>query len=65
MVDWENRMVHIPRTKNQQPIHVNPNQDAFNALRKIRCCGTSSDRVFRAKSSGEPYAARGRGLNGR
>lgn len=64
MVDWENRMVHIPRTKNQQPIHVNPKHDAFNALRKIRCRGTSSAGI-QGQEHWRAYAARGRGLNGR
>jgi integrase len=54
MVDWENRMLHIPRTKNEEPLHVALNQTALEALLQVRRRGTTSGRVFLAKKTGKP-----------
>jgi integrase len=54
MVDWGNRMLHIPRTKNDEPLHVALNQAALNALLRVRRRGVKSGRVFLAKKTGMP-----------
>jgi integrase len=54
MVDWERRMLHIPRTKNEAPIHVCLNQPLLQALMKVRQRGSNSGKVFTAKSTGLP-----------
>src|ERR1700726_434499 len=35
MVDWKDRMLNIPRTKNEEPIHVPLNDAAVAALRVV------------------------------
>ena len=32
MVDWKSRELHIPRTKNEEPLHVPLNDAAISAL---------------------------------
>jgi integrase len=33
MVDWKSRELHIPRTKNEEPLHVPLNDAAISALK--------------------------------
>jgi integrase len=54
MVDWNRRMLNIPRTKNDQPLHVCLNKLALEALAKVRRRTGGIGRVFRAKRTGEP-----------
>jgi integrase len=54
MVDWGRRMLHIPRTKNEEPLHVCLNAPALAALEKVKRRGNASGHVFRAKSTGDP-----------
>ena len=54
MVDWENRMLHIPRSKNDEPLHIALNQTALQALLKVRRRGITSGRVFLARKTGKP-----------
>lgn len=54
MVDWEARMLHIPRTKNEEPLHVPLNDAALAALRVARARGDGKGRIFRSERTGEP-----------
>ncbi len=54
MVDWKERMVNIPRTKNEQPLHVPLNEAALAALSIARSRNGRSDRVFLSERTGEP-----------
>jgi integrase len=54
MIDWENRMLHIPRTKNDEPLHVALNQTAMEALLIVRRRGITTGRVFIARRTGKP-----------
>ena len=54
MVDWKGRMLNIPRTKNEEPIHVPLNDVAVAALRVAHARGEGSERVFRSARTGEP-----------
>jgi hypothetical protein len=35
MVDWKSRELHIPRTKNEEPLHVPLNDAAISALKTV------------------------------
>ena len=54
MVDWEFRMLHIPRSKNEEPLHVPLNEEALAALRVARARGDGTGRVFRSEETGKP-----------
>jgi integrase len=54
MVDWEGRMLNIPRTKNEEPIHVPLNDAAMAALRVMYDRGDRRGRVFHSAKTGEP-----------
>lgn len=54
MVDWNARMVHVPRTKNEEPLHVSPNDAALAALRIVRSRNDADARVFLSEQTGEP-----------
>jgi integrase len=54
MVDWKGRMLNIPRTKNEEPIHVPLNDAALTALRVVHGLGHSRGRVFQSTKTGEP-----------
>jgi integrase len=54
MVDFNGKMLNIPRSKNEEPLHVYLNKPAVEALEKVRRQGNRSGRVFRAKSTGDP-----------
>ena len=54
MVDWNGRMIHIPRRKSEEPLHV-PLNDVALAELKIAC--TRSDgtgHVLRSERTGGP-----------
>lgn len=53
MVDWNGRMLHIPTTKNGEPLHVPLNQAALIALKAIHH-GNKAGRVFASGRTGEP-----------
>src|SRR5689334_4685702 len=36
MVNWDSRMLHIPRTKNEEPLHIPLNDTAVAVLRVAR-----------------------------
>jgi len=54
MVDWEGRMLDIPRTKNEEAIHVPLNDAAMAALQVVRARGDGKGRVFQSEKTGEP-----------
>jgi len=54
MVDWKSRMLNIPRTKNEEPIHVPLNDAAVGALRVVHDRGDGRGRVFQSARTGEP-----------
>jgi integrase len=54
MVDWKGRMLNIPRTKNEEPIHVPLNDAALTALRVVHGLGDGRGRVFQSRKTGEP-----------
>ena len=54
MVDWKGRMLNIPRTKNEEPIHVPLNDAAVAALRVVHDRGAARGRVFQSVRTGEP-----------
>jgi integrase len=54
MVDFKGRMLNIPRTKNEEPIHVPLNNAAVAALRVVHTKGGGKRRVFRSTKTGEP-----------
>ncbi len=54
MVDWSARMLHIPRTKNEESLHVPLNNAALAALEAVRTRANGSGRVFISERTGEP-----------
>ena len=54
MVDFKGRMLNIPRTKNEEPIHVPLNDAAVAALRVVHTKGDGKRRVFQSTRTGEP-----------
>jgi integrase len=54
MVDWNGRMLNVPRTKNEEPIHVPLNDAAIAALRVVHNQGDERGRVFQSAKTGEP-----------
>jgi integrase len=54
MVDWNARVLHIPRTKNDEPIHVPLNDTALAVLRKLKETSKGKQRVFISEETGEP-----------
>jgi len=54
MVDFRGRMLNIPRTKNEEPIHVPLNDAAVAALRVVHDRGDGRGRVFQSVKTGEP-----------
>jgi integrase len=54
MIDWKGRMLNIPRTKNEEPVHVPLNDAAVAALRVVHARGDGKGRVFQSKRTGEP-----------
>jgi integrase len=58
MVDFKGRMLNIPRTKNEQPIHVPLNDAAIAALRVVHDRGDGRGRVFQSAKAGEPLENR-------
>jgi len=54
MVDFKGRMLNIPLTKNEEPIHVPLNDVAIAALKLVHGRGGCSGRVFQSAKTGEP-----------
>jgi integrase len=54
MVDWKGRMLNIPRTKNEEPLHVPLNDVAIAALKIVHSRGGPRGRVFQSAKTGEP-----------
>src|SRR5229473_6702361 len=54
MVDFRGRMLNVPRTKNEEPIHVPLNDAAVAALRVVHDRGEGRGRVFQSEKTGEP-----------
>ena len=54
MVDWKGRMLNIPRTKNEEPVHVPLNDAAVAALRDVHDRGDGRGRVFQSAKTGKP-----------
>lgn len=53
MVDWNGRMLNIPRTKNEEPLHLPLNNAARAALKSIHR-GERVGCVFRSERTGDP-----------
>jgi hypothetical protein len=47
MVDWKSRELHIPRTKNEEPLHVPLNDAATSALKAVFESGMEKDASLR------------------
>jgi integrase len=47
-------MLNVPRTKNEEPIHVSLNDAAVAALRVVHSRGERKGRVFQSAKTGEP-----------
>lgn len=54
MVDWDTHVLHIPRTKNDEPIHLPLNDAALTVLRKLKESSKGKERVFISQENGEP-----------
>jgi integrase len=54
MVDFDGRMLNIPRTKNEEPVHAPLNNAAVAALGIVRDRGDGRGRVFQSVKTGEP-----------
>lgn len=54
MVDWDARMLHVPRTKNEEPLHIPLNDVAVDALKVVRSRGVEDRRVFCSERTGKP-----------
>jgi integrase len=54
MVDLNSRMLHIPRTKNEEPVHMPLNDAALAALRIVLERGDGKGRVFKSLRTGKP-----------
>jgi len=54
MVDWDARVLHIQRTKNEEPIHLPLNDAALTVLLKLKACSKGKKRVFISEETGEP-----------
>jgi integrase len=54
MVDWQGHMLHIPRTKNGESLHVPLNDAALAALRAVCTRANESGRAFTSERTGEP-----------
>jgi len=54
MVDGEGRTLDIPRTKNEEAIHVPLNDAAIAALQVVHARGDGKGRVFQSEKTGEP-----------
>ena len=54
MVDWKARTLNIPRTKNEEPLHVPLNNAALAALKVVFERGDGMGRVFQSIKTGEP-----------
>lgn len=52
MVDWKSRELHIPRTKNEEPLHVPLNDAAISALKTVFQKGDGKGRVFTSSKTG-------------
>src|SRR5215510_9190195 len=54
MVDWKSRELHIPRTKNEEPLRLPLNEAAMGALKVVFEAGDGKGRVFKSKKAGDP-----------
>jgi integrase len=54
MVDFRGRMLNIPRTKNEEPLHVPLNDAVVAALRVVHDRGATRGRVFQSAKTGVP-----------
>src|SRR5262249_17670946 len=54
MVDWKSRELHIPRTKNEEPLHLPLNDAAMGALKVVFEAGDGKGRVFKSRKTGDP-----------
>jgi integrase len=55
MVDFMGRMLNIPRTKNEEPIHVPLDDVAVDALKVVLGRSEGIGRVFQSAKIGEPH----------
>src|SRR5437016_13673215 len=56
MVDGKSRELHIPRTKNEEPLHVPLKNAAISELKAVFESGDGEGRVFTAAKTWEPPA---------
>ena len=65
MVDFRSRMLNVPRTKNEEPIHAPLNDAAVAALRVVHKRGEGRGRVLQAAKPEERLEMGGAGLTTR
>jgi len=53
MVDWTSRELHIPRTKNEEPLHLPLNDAAISALKTLFKIGDGKGRIFTSLKTGK------------
>jgi hypothetical protein len=61
MVDWKGRLLNIPRTKNEEAIHIPLNDAAVAALRVAHGQGDGRGRVFQSAKTGHLFKMGGIG----
>jgi integrase len=54
MVDWDNRVMRIPRTKNEEALLLPLSEHALRILRRLRSENRHSSRVFMSQQNGKP-----------
>ncbi len=54
MVNWKTRMLSIPRTKNEEPLHLPLNDSALAALKLVFEGSDRKGRVFKSAKTGDP-----------
>jgi hypothetical protein len=59
MVDWKRRTLNIPRTKNEEPLHVPSNDAAIAALKVAHARGDGKGRVFQSEKTADPLETGG------
>jgi len=53
MIDWENRMVNLPTSKNGKSLHLPLNAAAIIALQSVRQSGEQTGRIFCSQKTGK------------
>lgn len=65
MVDWDARMLHVPRTKNEEPLHIPLNDVAVDALKVVRSEGLRTGGYSAQSGRGSRWSTRATGSSRR